>query len=350
MKAKPRRALLGCGLLVAVAAAVWAAASLFSSDDYLPLRVELGTRSLSKLPFFVALDQGLYKKYGLDVSVYMPQPEFKGGKTTWAKYFYYLTGQLGIWKFNPDVIVRGGNSHIVKSVRGARVGNWLLLGSSDCVVRAHIIAAKGFNDLQELKGKRIGVSTLEGNTGFAALVLAERMGWDPMKDISIITDGNDLDALREDRVDALFANERTMPVAVREGYPILATLSAWGEPPIIGNSVRVKQMWLEDPQNREAARRFLQAMTEGIALFHQDRELVLKVIEKWYGLADRSRAEVIYEDGQWIPRKPYPCYDGIKRAMELYDSSSMLMYSPEDFYDDSLMRELDESGFIDSLY
>ena len=36
--------------------------------------------------------------------------------------------------------------------------------------------------------------------------------------------------------------------------------------------------------------------------------------------------------------------------MELYASNEMRQYAPEDFYDDSLMRELDESGFLDSLY
>ena len=36
--------------------------------------------------------------------------------------------------------------------------------------------------------------------------------------------------------------------------------------------------------------------------------------------------------------------------MKLYDSHQMRQHSPEDFYDDSLMRELDDSGFIDSLY
>jgi len=36
--------------------------------------------------------------------------------------------------------------------------------------------------------------------------------------------------------------------------------------------------------------------------------------------------------------------------MEIYDSNEMRRYTPEDFYDDSLMRELDESGFLDRLY
>ena len=117
-----------------------------------------------------------------------------------------------------------------------------------------------------------------------------------------------------------------------------------------GNSVIVNAAWLEDPRNREVARRFLQAMIEGIALFHQDRELALEVLAKWHGITDRAYAETVYEGGRWIPRKPYPCYEGIMKAMERYDSNAMRKYKLEDFYDDRLMRELDESGFIDSLY
>ena len=36
--------------------------------------------------------------------------------------------------------------------------------------------------------------------------------------------------------------------------------------------------------------------------------------------------------------------------MRIYDSPEMRKMKPEDFYDDSLMRELDKSGFIDNLY
>ena len=51
-----------------------------------------------------------------------------------------------------------------------------------------------------------------------------------------------------------------------------------------------------------------------------------------------------------IPRKPYPCYDGIPRTMEVFDSHAMRAHRAEEFYDDSLLRELDESGFIDGVY
>jgi hypothetical protein len=51
-----------------------------------------------------------------------------------------------------------------------------------------------------------------------------------------------------------------------------------------------------------------------------------------------------------MPRKPYPAVDGIKNTMSLFDSNAMRRYKPEDFYDDSFMKELDQSGFIDNLY
>ena len=91
------------------------------------------------------------------------------------------------------------------------------------------------------------------------------------------------------------------------------------------------------------------ATSEAIALFHQRPALVLEVLANWHG-QDPDLAKARYLRTDYIPRKPYPCYEGIRNTMELYDSNEMRRYTPEDFYDDSLMRELDESGFIDSLY
>ncbi len=117
-----------------------------------------------------------------------------------------------------------------------------------------------------------------------------------------------------------------------------------------GNSVLVDQDWLKVPGHRDVALRFLKASAEGFALFHRNPELARQAMTKWNGIMGRSSAETIYDRGDSFPRKPYPCYDGIKKTMEVYDSNEMRRYTPESFYDDSLMRELDKSGFLDSLY
>ena len=67
-------------------------------------------------------------------------------------------------------------------------------------------------------------------------------------------------------------------------------------------------------------------------------------------MQDREFAGMLYVAGKEMPRKPYPCVDGIKKTLELWDSNEARRYKPEDFYDDSLMKELDASGFIDNLY
>ena len=347
---KQRSVLLSAGIVAVITTAILIGRPLIYPNDLLTLRVELGSRSVSKLPFVIALDQNLYEKYGVDIELWMPAPDFKGGTNTFSRWARSLADRLGIGSWEPDIIVRGGNSQIFRQITNADAPQEVFLAATDCVVRAHIVAGKGIERLEDLKGKRLGVSSIWGNTGFAALLLAEHMGWDPTQDLSIVHDGNSVDALHEGRVDAFVANERSLAAAVQEGLPILASMSTWGEPPIAGNSVRVQAGWLEDPTNREAARRFLQATIEGIALYHQDRDLVLGVLDRWHGITDQAYAEIVYEGGKWIPPKPYPCYEGIEKSMERYDWKETHNYSADDFYDDSLMRELDDSGFIDSLY
>ena len=99
-----------------------------------------------------------------------------------------------------------------------------------------------------------------------------------------------------------------------------------------------------------ATRRFTKALLEAIALVKKDREIAFRAMSKWYGIRDREVQRYIYAGGVDMRRKPYPCVEGIKKTMELYDSNEMRKHKPEDFYEDSFVRELDENGFIDNLY
>jgi ABC-type nitrate/sulfonate/bicarbonate transport system substrate-binding protein len=325
-----------------------------SDRELIPLQVGL-TRSVSKLPFIIALDQGLYEKYGLDLEVRLRDPEFEGAielpstnlmARSWRR-IRRLTGNEILW--DPKIEVAGANGRISGITMHSKARHLISIAATDCGVRTHIVAKKGVERLEDLMGLRIGVSHTTSNSGFVALLLAERMGWDPVQDISILSSGNNIESLRSGRVDAFVADERSYALAIQEGFPILLATSSWGEA-LAGNSVNVEPEWLENPSNREVMRRFLKATIEGIAIFHQNRELALDVMARWHGITDRALAEVVYEEGLQIPRKPYPCYEGITNAMKVYDSNEMRKYSLQDFYDDELIKELDESGFIDSFY
>ena len=159
----------------------------------------------------------------------------------------------------------------------------------------------------------------------------------------------DVAALQEGLVDAIVASEMRYAAARKAGMRVLADTRDWNVA-LAGNSVMVRKAWLENPSNHEAIRRLLRALAEGLAIFHTDRELTLSVFRRWHGIDDPEIAEVSYERGQWMPKKPYPCIEGVANTFKLYDSNEMRRYQPADFYDDRFVRELDDDGFIDELY
>ena len=341
------RVRLGVAVVGSIALGI-GAWTVLAPSDALPLQVELGSRAVSKLPFLIAADQGLYAKYGLDVELRMPPPDFEGGLGERSLVRRALDRLLQRpWR--PEVTVNGATPEVVASVNDLDYRGLVLLASTDCVVRSHIVAAHGIERLEKLKGKRIGVSGLMHNiTAYVVLELADRMGWDPVNDISIILNGAEVSDLRAGRVDAIVARERRYAEAQKEGFPVLLDTRSWGDLPVGGNSVRVVRRWLDDAEHEEAMRRFLKALVEGIALFHEDRGLALDVAQRWNGVP-LWYAELMY-DLSAIPRIPFPCYDGIRRTMEVYDSHEMRKYEPEDFYDDRILRELDQSGFVQQTY
>ena len=305
--------------------------------------------SITKLPVLIAYDQGLFAKYGLDVELWMA-PYGTHSEAVYADPLTRLWRKTGIGTpKRPDIFVDGTTPAMVRLSQNAGVRRRVAIGGTDCDVRAHIIGRKGIASLDELKGKRIGVTAAYTTSRFHALLLAQRMGWDPVRDVSIVGEVSDIDPLLDGSVDAMVAYEDTYARALKAGLPILADTADW-HAFIAGNSINVEAAWLKDPAHRETARRFMKAIAEGTAVYFQQPEIALQAMEKWYGISDREFLKTLYARGAWLPKKPYACHEGIAKTMELYDSNEMRRYKPEDFYDDSIMAEIDHEGFFDTLY
>ena len=159
--------------------------------------------------------------------------------------------------------------------------------------------------------------------------------------------GASVAALKNRRVDALLASDFRYPMATAAGYKSVLDTSSWNVP-FPGGGVNVSRSWLRD--NRETARRFIRSLVEAIAVIKKDKEATFRAMTKWWGITDPRLREMIYEAAADKPNRPYPSVAGIRRVMEVYDSNEMRKYKPEDFYDDSFVRELDQTGFIDGLY
>lgn len=311
------------------------------------LTVSVPGRSMSKLPFAMAAAQGLYQKHGVDVELQMSLLDGSARDPDDPGLLFRIGRRLGLTG-PPDIVVNGHGPAFIGMLRGRATPNWVALAATDCSVRDYVIARPGIHAVEELQGKRLGINGDDSTSGFAGLRLVQRMGWRRGADISIVRPAG-IEELRAGEVDAIVGGDEEIEAAEREGFPIVEDSRRWNER-LAGNSVLVAPDWLRDETNREAARRFLMATVEAVALFHARPELVLALMASQYGITDRAVAEQRYRRTDYMPRKPYPCADGIRQMLQLHHLDEMRGYTPETFYDDSLMRELDESGFIDGVY
>lgn len=310
------------------------------------LVVPLTDVSINKVPYVVAQDAGLFKKYGLDVQLFITPGAAKKGEGDGMAPAKELTG--GPEGQRSDLSTGGGVGLTVGKAR--RGGDQVILATTDSKLRWQIYARPEIKTLAQLKGKRLGVTGTSSCTGLIGHILADRMKWEVGKDLILVTRSEErLDGLKENAIDAVIMNELGNIHALKLGLKPLAEMSEWGSP-FLCSGVSASSTWLKQPGNRDKALRFLKATLEGIALMHKNDPVTMKALGHWWGVPDREIQRRMLLTGKEIPRKPYPAVDGIKLVMRLYDSPEMRKYKAEDFYDDTLMRELDKSGFIDNLY
>lgn len=316
-----------------------------AQEKLIPLQVSLGDVALNKLMIIVASEEGIFKKNGLDVKLLIT-PRAVGV----VKHSGINVSPEYVFKGNEDdlpVTVSGGAPLIYRLVTDARAVDRVIIATTDDMALWQIITRKDITKPEQLKGKRIGFSEPGSMTYFILLVFSKRMGWDPKMDVSLMANGLAVDVLRNDAIDALVADEMAAAIALSEGFHSVLDLRTW-KIPIPGSGVHVERTWLKN--NRDTARRFVKSVVEATALMKKDKKVAFRSMAKWYNITDPKKQEMIFAPYAYFPRKPYPAVAGIKLAMELYDSHEMRKHKLEDFYDDSFVKEMDRSGYIDSLY
>ena len=323
---------------------------LFSSspagaqEPPIKLRVGLGDVSLNKIPFIAAYEAGIYKKNGLDVEQFITPSAAEVAKRSGIAVPAELIRAGGR---ETPIVIGGGSPLIVRWTTDAQADDRVIVACTDPVVRWRIIARPDIAGIEQLKGKRLGYSGYGAVTHFVALSFAKIMGWNPERDLSLMSGANTMDALKSGRVDALIASELHEVMALSAGYKVLVDLAKYNIPNA-GSGVSVSRAWFKD--NREAARRFVKSTVESIALVKRNKPAAFNAMAKWYKVTEPEKQEHFYREISNLPRKPYPSVEGIKKVMEIYNYHEMRKYKAEDFYDDSLIRQLDQSRYIDSLY
>ena len=341
------RKLLIANLAISIAFAVpWVMTSAATHGDSSSLSIALLPPSANRVVFLVAKDEGIFEKNGLDVEIYVP-----ASVAAQVRRDGMIIPEHAIQDRMPrsavtDQIATGLGTNLALVASDATVPtDMVFLLTLDNITRGHIVVRDGINSVEDLKGMRLGY-TGGSRTHFVALVFAEHMGWDPRYEISLMANAR-MDALKNGRVDAIVANEARLAEARKDGYKSVLDVSTLNVP-TAGTGVAARRGWLEE--NRDVAAAFIKSVIEANAVLKQNKSIAVRSIEHWYGVTDAAEQDLLYAGAIDTPRKPYPSKEGIEKIMQIFDSHEMRKYQAEDFYDDSFVRDIDESGYIDSLY
>ena len=289
-------------------------------------------------PLWVAQEQGLFAKYGIDVEMIF----VRGAPTLVAAM---TSGDI-------EVGYTGGTAVMGAAVGGADLK---ILASFTNRVTYDLLARPGIKNPEDLRGKRFGVQSIGGTVWMGAILGLEYLGLEPERDkISILVVGDQTvlaQALMAGTIDATVLDGVFSHRLHERGFPILAEFSK-ANIPILSFSVVARDALIQ--KRSSALESVLKALLEGNAylLTAANKASTLKVIQRRLKVNEREAEEGYKDIVIGMDRKPYPSLEAmrnIQRLMKLRNPK-MEKVRVEELIDDRILRKLDESGFIDRLY
>ena len=322
---------------VIVAGIVWFLSRPTAAAD----RVRVGLSSFTPInaALWIAEDKGLFKKHGIDAEVVLMGGASAGGVSS------LIAGDV-------QFLGGGGGGVINAGLSGADV---IMIGSIVNKGVQRVMARSDLRRPEDLRGKKVGVTRFGAASHLVLLIMLRGWNMNPT-DVQMIQVGSSpamMAALEKGGIDAAVLTEPTFFFAEDQGYRTLADLADM-DIYYLHSMIDTTRAYLR--ANRDLALRFMRGYVEGIAYFKKNKKESLDVLAKKLRTAPGQtkyleRSHVLYTSG-YFENAPYVSLKGVTTLLDFYskDNPRARSANPQSFFDNSLVKELDESGFIKKLY
>ena len=191
-----------------------------------------------------------------------------------------------------NVAIVGGEGPLRAYIAGNT--DFVFIGSVKNVLTHSIMGKPEIKRPEDLKGKRIGVGRIGGNSHYFALYGMRQKGMDPLRDANLIQTGGapeTYQALASGAVDAASLTTPQDTRAAFAGYNYVIDGRELKPPYIATGLVTLRSVIAKRPR---AVSQFMHVMAESLKLMISDRELAFKVISRKIGLTDRKVFDAAY--------------------------------------------------------
>lgn len=287
-------------------------------------------------PMIVTQRAGLFAKHGLEVEVRL------------------MGGATGVVRGLVSGEIQFGNLAAPALLRAVLAEGADLVFITGGINQQFLIGRPGLADRRQLAGGRIGSAGDGGLNDVLVEIAIGRLGREGITGIRAVPGSlsgkQRIERLLRGEIEAEVLTPPESVEALRRGCPTLVDFAEYGLNFALGG-IAARRSYLE--QNEEIARRFVRAYVEGLHRYRTDREFTVSVQQDYSRIPDRSVAEETYDTTcPGMPRVPYPIPSALKSALAAMARTlpAARAADPNLFVEPRFVRELDENGFIASLY
>ena len=228
------------------------------------IRVGQGSISLQSGLMHIGKDRGLFAKYGLTTeTIYIP-----GGSTNVQ---VLVSGNL-------DLSQLSGAPGVAANLEGADIVYFAGLLDK---LNYQLITRPEIKSVEQLKGKKFGVSRYGSSADFGMRAMLKRVGVDPIKDATILQIGDEparIAAIKSGNIDGTVANAPFGIEAERLKLNVVAD-SVKMDIPFFNTGLLGSKRFLDKQEAR--VMNFLRAYLEAIKILKTEREYSIKALAQF---------------------------------------------------------------------
>jgi NitT/TauT family transport system substrate-binding protein len=299
-------------------------------------KIRIGYPSISsrQAQLWIAKDEGLFRKHGLEVEL-----------------IFLRGGQVAVQALasgDPPLVTVG--NVIIANLQG--YDNVLVASVENSYDQIVFVRPGTAARVEQLKGKKFGISGFGTATHNAAVILFKRYNLDPTKDVALIATGpapDRLAAMTTGKVDATFFNPSEAPLATKAGFVEIIQMADLGVE-VQGSGLATSRAFIKT--RREVVKSAVKAYVEGIYFIFANQQPTEKSLAKYMRTNDPDVLDYSYRHYlKRTPKKPYPTMKGIQYMIEMAAPQipQAKNAKPEQFVDLSFLQELEAEGFFGEM-
>ncbi|HYU21115.1 MAG TPA: ABC transporter substrate-binding protein [Chloroflexota bacterium] len=215
-----------------------------------------------------------------------------------------------------------------------------------------VLAAKDVPGIEDVKGKTIAVTRIGNADYFAWQSIMGLYGWkqDDLTFVSADSVEGQVALLNSGAVQAIAVSPPNNVLAEQIGaHEVLDTAKLNIPEQNVGIIVTRRYM----DENRAAMLNVIKASIEAVARWRSDLAFTKDVIKQYLQTTDQRFIDVGYEAYAPVwPEVPYPSREGVAKVIEQVSAQNPKAkdLSPDQIVDGSLVKELEDSGFIRQVF